>query len=334
MIFLRRPLFSVVMPSYNHAAFVKQSVNSVLNQGIKELELIVVDDGSSDGTPDLVAEIKDPRLTLIRLPENRKVHPRNLALGLAKGKYIAFQNSDDEWEQGKLIEQLQLLENNKALTACFTAVKIIGADGNLLEGSWADGLFTTVNKSSAEWLRRFFDQGNCLCLASAVIRSQSLKSIGNFRESLVQLADFDMWVRLAALGEFMILPQVLTKRRILGGDNASSPKPENVRRSLFECAKVLERYQDGLLLKRLPEIFPEITLPKGASLANSLAALGQYAWSLNTVQHYLFADQLFEKLFDKEEIRRELADLYGASLFKKFIKKRGELEILIKQSTQ
>ena len=89
------PLISIILPSYNHANFVADAVDSVLNQTVRNIELIVVDDGSSDGTPDIVEKIHDPRLQLIRLKHNRLRHPRNLGLDLAKGQYIAFQNSDD-----------------------------------------------------------------------------------------------------------------------------------------------------------------------------------------------------------------------------------------------
>ena len=91
------PLVSVILPSFNHAAFVGEAVQSVLDQTFRDLELIVVDDASSDETADVVASIHDPRLTLIRLSENRAVHARNLALSQARGQYVAFQNSDDIW---------------------------------------------------------------------------------------------------------------------------------------------------------------------------------------------------------------------------------------------
>ena len=72
----------------------------MLDQSVHELELIVVDDGSSDSTPDVVAAIQDPRLKLIRLTDNRAVHARNMALSIVRGRYIAFQNSDDLWQPG------------------------------------------------------------------------------------------------------------------------------------------------------------------------------------------------------------------------------------------
>ena len=141
--FLRRPLVSVVIASYNHEPYAAIAVSSVLEQGVADMEVLVVDDGSSDRTPDVIASLGDSRVRVIRLEENRRVHPRNLALGLARGRYVAFQNSDDEWETGKLSAQLEVLENDSRIVACFSGVDIIDEAGEQLSGSWANGVFAT-----------------------------------------------------------------------------------------------------------------------------------------------------------------------------------------------
>ena len=106
------PLFSVILPSYNHADYVAAAVHSVLDQTVNDLELIVIDDGSTDGTPDIVENIKDSRIHLIKLTENRSKQPRNLALEIAQGKFVAFQNSDDVWHPQKLERQIDRLNKN------------------------------------------------------------------------------------------------------------------------------------------------------------------------------------------------------------------------------
>jgi len=180
-----RPKVSVVLASYNHAQYIKDAVWSVFGQGIDDIELIVVDDGSTDGTRERLEKIRDPRLRLVCLDENRRYHPRNIALSMASGEYVAFQNSDDVWEHGKLKKQLDVLERDKDLSACFTDVEIIDEIGCALTGSWASGQLSTKNRSSASWLRRFFDKGNCLCISSGIVRGSMLKEAGNFNAGLM-----------------------------------------------------------------------------------------------------------------------------------------------------
>ncbi len=107
------PLVSVVIAAYQHEAYVRQAVESVLDQTLRDIEVIVVDDGSTDETPNIVGSIRDDRLRLIRLGENRRKHARNVGLGLAGGRYVAFQNSDDVWLPEKLARQVDLLETRK-----------------------------------------------------------------------------------------------------------------------------------------------------------------------------------------------------------------------------
>ncbi len=324
--FRQTPLVSVVLASYNHAPFVTSAVVSAIEQGIDELELIVVDDGSTDGTPDLVERIGDPRIRLVRLKENRQVSPRNLALGFAKGRYLAFQNSDDEWKPGKLLAQLEFMEGNPAFSACFTGVEIIDEKGDTLEGSWADGLFATENLSRTSWLRRFFDRGNCLCLTSALVRRDDVEAVGRFRGSLVQLGDLDLWVRLAGVGGFHIDDRQFTRFRVVIGQNLSTPTVVAARRYVLEFADVLERYAEqpafGLVWDAFSDVIPE-SARSGSAL---LAGLAIHAWSLGP-PHHLFADRVLRKILDNPAQRENVVEVFGAQLVREFIDRRGKIDI-------
>lgn len=322
----RRPLVSIIIASYNHAPFVANAVTSVLAQGIKDMEVIVVDDGSNDGTPEEIEKLMDPRVRLIGLKENRRVHPRNLALGLAKGQYIAFQNSDDEWDQGKLSAQLEVLEKNRQIVACFTGVDIIDEEGKQLSGTWANGQFTTDNRTSAQWLRHFFEKANCLCITSAVVRHRQIKEVGNFRPRLVQMSDLDLWIRLAGMGEFHIIEMPFTKMRIIADRNISRPSPTALRRSWIEFAEILGRYTERPVCDRIPEAFMDILPLEAQSPAAYLAGLAIYARSL-TPAHQLFADRVFADILDDSLKREEIVRVYGTQIINDFINMRGKLEI-------
>ena len=323
--FRPKPLVSVIVASYNHEAYAATAVSSVLRQGVEDLEVIVVDDGSSDATPDVIERLGDPRVLIIRLAENRRVHPRNLALGLARGRYIAFQNSDDEWEDGKLSAQLEVLENNKQVVACFTGVDLIGKDGEPTSGTWANGLFTTENRTSARWLRHFFDASNCLCISSAVVRSRDVKKVGCFRPHLVQLSDLDLWVRLAAVGEFHIIDQPMTKMRVIPDRNISRPSPEIARRGMIEYAEVLARYAERPVCERILEAFHDVIPQHAQSPVAQLSGLAIHAWTLSPA-HHLFADRVLSDILDSPQKREELVRVFGTNVIHTFIKKRGEIQ--------
>jgi glycosyltransferase involved in cell wall biosynthesis len=328
---LRSPRVGVVLPSYNHAPFVAAAVESVLNQTITDIELIVVDDGSTDGTPDIVANIQDPRLRLIRLGQNRLRHPRNLALGLTRAPNIAFQNSDDLWLPEKLETQLALLEERGDVVACFTDVEIIGHDDSVLSASWANGLFSTENRTHLRWMRHFFDVGNCLCLTSGMVRRSAMEMAGVFRGQYIQLSDLDLWTRLAALGQFHIVDKRLTRFRVVTGskghENLSGPQIASQNRSVIEHADLLHNFLAPPILDMLPDIFPDVVGSAADSPPVRVARLARYAWSLGTAQHSLFADRAVASVMADERARNDVADVLGAEIFLDFVRRRGDLSI-------
>jgi glycosyltransferase involved in cell wall biosynthesis len=321
-----KPLVSVILPSFNHAAFVREAVTSVLDQTFRDLELVVVDDGSSDGTADIVASIHDPRLTLIRLSENRAVHARNFALEHARGQYVAFQNSDDIWLPSKLADQLEVMERRAgSYTACFTAAQIVDEKGVSTSNTWASGLFTTVNRASAEWLRQFLDFGNCLPLPSAIVRRADLNSVRGFRASLVQLGDFDLWIRLAALGELFILPDPLTKVRVVPGVNLSQPTLQGHRRAQIELATVLEGYIEPSILAKFDDIFPDF--PKMPTPAAKKVALALRVWDRGQGYSF-FADRLVERVMEDACERADAVAAHGVDFIHMFLNRRCESEFV------
>jgi glycosyltransferase involved in cell wall biosynthesis len=325
------PLVSVIIASYNHAPYIVTAVTSVLEQDLHDLEVIVIDDGSDDGTPDLVEKIDDPRLSLVRLNQNRRIHPRNLGLRLSRGRYVAFQNSDDEWLPDKLSAQIKVLEKNRNVVACFTDVEIIDFNGDKLSDSFAEGVFVTKNRKNTAWLRKFFDTGNCLCLPSAVARRSDVTGVGQFRASLVQLSDLDLWVRLAAIGDYKILDTRLTRMRIVPDKNLSRPSPANSRRSQVEYREVLWRYTERPVRNHIDKVFNDVIPRKARSIPAQLAGLALYALKKGDPSHVMFADRVLSDLIDDYDSREEIVSIFGTEIVHEFINKRGELETTVKE---
>lgn len=115
-----RPNVSVVIPTYNVGKYVEEAVASVLSQDVPGLEVIVIDDASTDDTSDRLKRITDPRLRVVRLTHVGVGAARNHGLSLARGRYLAFLDADDRWRPGKLRRQLALLESEPSVGFVFT----------------------------------------------------------------------------------------------------------------------------------------------------------------------------------------------------------------------
>ena len=114
------PIVSVVIPTYNRWPLVAEAIESVLSQTYRDFELIVVDDGSTDGTAGEIAKFGS-RLRLLRQPNRGVSAARNLAFGEARGRYLAFLDSDDLWRPKKLAIQTAFMERNPSVAICQTA---------------------------------------------------------------------------------------------------------------------------------------------------------------------------------------------------------------------
>jgi len=127
------PLVSVIMPTYNHSEFITEAIESVCKQTLKELELIVVDDGSTDHTPEILAEISDERVRSVRTTNRGMCAARNVGLQNAEGKYLAFLDSDDLYHPDKLRLQVDLLERYPDITIYFHDFDRFSSDEGLYE---------------------------------------------------------------------------------------------------------------------------------------------------------------------------------------------------------
>lgn len=105
----------------------------------------------------------------------------------------------------KIRKQVDYLEKRPKVDAIFTYIKIIDKGNNEIKNNSYNTIFHTPNKSRIEWLRFFLTKGNCLCISSAVLIHSVLTKVGNFNESLVQLSDLDLWVRIAGISEIYVL---------------------------------------------------------------------------------------------------------------------------------
>src|SRR3954467_8727117 len=120
------PQVSVVIKSYNHAAFVGEAIQSILDQSFQDFEIVITDDGSTDGTPDVIRRFADPRIHLGVPDKNRGISiAMNETIARARGEFIAILNSDDFALPGRLQRQADFLVSNPQIAAVFTLPKIV-----------------------------------------------------------------------------------------------------------------------------------------------------------------------------------------------------------------
>ena len=158
---------SVVIPSYNHAAYVAEAIRSALDQSHGDLEVVITDDGSRDGTPDVIRRIADPRIGLEVFEKNRGAGVAlNSAIRRARGEFICFLASDDFFLPGKLEKQVRFLRENPHVAAVFGMPRFADQRGAPLAENFNGDIFlapfTKNLRTRPDWLRHFFYEGNCL----------------------------------------------------------------------------------------------------------------------------------------------------------------------------
>jgi glycosyltransferase involved in cell wall biosynthesis len=299
------PAVSVLIKSYNHAAYIAQTIESVLGQTVQDFEILVTDDASTDGTPDVVRRFADPRIKLEVSPVNRGVSLGMRSLfARARGRYVAILNSDDIALPTRLERQLAYLDTHPATAAVFTAARQIGETGRPVAGpSVFDVPLDWPDHGRPRWLRRFFLEGNCLCAPSAMLRPEVLLQVEPHDPRLTNLQDLDLWVRLASRYDIGFIAEPLTAFRIRAHrKNLSADRRDTRLRVAFETSLILEHYA-AMPIELIAAIFAAEL--NGRQLESERAKrqwLAEMALRVPLSSHRLFA---LRSLFDVAETRAD-----------------------------
>jgi glycosyltransferase involved in cell wall biosynthesis len=193
-------LISVIIPAYNRAGCLGRALESVKTQGIADLEVILGDDASTDSTVELASTLL-PGLKVARLSTNRGASAaRNAALKLAKGDYIAFLDSDDEWAPGKLAAQIRFLEEHPHVGLCGSGHLLVSRDGERIP---------YPGKNPADWRKELHIAESFHGASTSVVRWEVLESVGFFDENLRVLEDWDWLLRISQKYPIHVLPEQL-----------------------------------------------------------------------------------------------------------------------------
>ena len=204
-------LVSVIIPTFNSGERIADTLSSVFSQDMTDLEVIVVDDGSTDGTPERVSGL-DERIRLVRQTNQGVAAARNAGLEHAKGRFIAFLDHDDIWHPQKLSAQLNALMGHPEAGCVISHYKrwddtlVPEFDNPKLDGSFLDSSFQG-------WVYHLLVLDNEL-LGTALFRREVIEAVGAFDGSLPPSDDWDYLIRASRLSRFIKLAQVTTLYRI------------------------------------------------------------------------------------------------------------------------
>lgn len=204
---------SVIVPSYNHAPFLRECIDSMLDQQGVGFELIVVDDGSTDGSLEILRGYGE-QLLLLQQQGGRQARARNLALTVARGEFIAFLDSDDRYLPGRLASAVAAFDADPSVDVVWADYRTIdGAGQALSEWHWspAGGDF-----------RRELIAGNPICNATVTVRRRVLHEIGGFDERVPRVCDGAAWCQIAARGyRFLHLDRLVLDYRQHGANDSA-----------------------------------------------------------------------------------------------------------------
>ncbi len=230
------PRVSVIIPTCNRAHLLQEAVESVLNQTLRDFELIVVDDGSTDCTPHLLIKWKD-QIRWVRQENAGVSRARNVGVRSSRGRYVSFLDSDDLWLRNKLEIQVAFLDANPQYAVCYTDEMWIRKGRRVNPGK--------IHKKYSGWI---FEQCLPLCIispSSAMMRREVLEAVGDFDESLPVCEDYDLWLRVASRYPIFFLDKKLIIKRGGHADQLSNRSWGNDRYRVLALEKQIS--QDHLM---------------------------------------------------------------------------------------
>lgn len=185
---------SVILPIYNGSKVLHRSVHSVLSQSYKNFELIIVNDGSTDSTEEIIKGIKDERIIYIKQENKGASSARNRGVKEAQGKYIAFLDADDYWSPSHLSDHIKYLEKHSDYVMSFNRYIAVEKDKQKLH-AWNNQLSGNI------YPKLLFIENNIIGTPSVVIRKDILEQSGLFDENMSMCEDLDLWRRISRLGK-------------------------------------------------------------------------------------------------------------------------------------
>lgn len=233
------PTISILFPVYNTASFLKEAIDSMLEQTYSNFELIVLDDCSPDNSEEILDTYSDPRIVRYRGEKNQGLaNVLNIGMDMARGKYIARMDSDDISLPNRLEIQVKYLEEHPDIDLCSCGMELFGAKNEI----W-------IRESDPEKVKITALHHSPVLHASSMWRKESFDKVGlSFRQDMVPAEDYDMWCRALVLGLKLVnIPNILYLYRVHPGQAT-------------EAISISEQRSKEIRVNYLKAIFPQKTI--------------------------------------------------------------------------
>lgn len=190
---MNKPLVSIIIPTYNRAHCIEQAIRSALQQTFRDFELIVADDGSTDGTEQVVARMNEPQVRVVRKINGGCSSARNFGVTNANGKYVAFLDSDDEWDPRWLETTVAMMEADAQVGAVYGSLARVNSDGS------DRGVFdlSLGGRHVQATVPYVLSQASGLLGSNVIARREVVQQIGGWDETFPTSGDFEFGLRLA-----------------------------------------------------------------------------------------------------------------------------------------
>jgi len=259
------PTASVIIPTFNRAAFLREAIDSVLSQTEKDFELIIVDDGSTDATREMVATHEN-RMRYFYQPNAGASAARNLGIRHAAGKFITFLDSDDLWLPKKLARQIAWMSTHPEIMLCYTDEIWIRRGVRVNQKK--------IHAKAGGWIYPLCLPRCIISPSSVLMRRELFEAVGVFDEQLPICEDYDLWLRVVSRFEVGFLAEPLIVKR---GGHSDQLSHREFGIDRYRIAALLKIYEQGELREEWRRLTAEMIGAKCAVLENGFRKRGNMA---------------------------------------------------------
>ncbi len=286
---------SVIIPTYNHSQYVCRAIDSILAQTYKDYEVIVVDDGSTDGTREVLSKYGN-KINYIYQENKGLPSARNTGIKASTGEYFVFLDADDYISPKALEIEVRFLENHPQIGWVYSDYYCVNKKGNIL-AQFSKGITSDITPPEGMVFKRFL-QGNFVPINAVMIRKRCVNDVGFFDESLTSYEDGDFWLRVSAKYELKYINEPLAFQRMY----AASMRTDLVRL----------RINTIQVINKICRLYPDLTLIYKNKINKNLADIHNYlgfeyyhqgklkeakSELLSSVRYYPFQKKVYFYLF-------------------------------------